>query len=237
MGFGFQLFFDFAGYSHIVIGAARPDWLPSRGEFRPAVSVAYTRSFLDALAHVAFVMDSRLCVSADGLTASRPLVGVFQPAVVDGGTAACGMRPGNIRRVGCLSRGPAGGTSNRPASEAVIAVSMVAKTSASRFPAISTFCLVSRVGCSSALTPWRRPYECLGPFSRSDPTAISLPLTFYVATSAIVLARALYHASEALLARWRAAQERRLMHLAGLNVLAVELWTSVRHEGGGGSPQ
>ena len=60
IGFGFMLFFDFAGYSQMVIGTARLFGIGLAENFnRPFLSTTPS-SFLDALAHVAIVLDSRL---------------------------------------------------------------------------------------------------------------------------------------------------------------------------------
>jgi alginate O-acetyltransferase complex protein AlgI len=73
---------------------------------------------------------------------------------------------------------------------------------------VSTFCLVS-VGWlffrAHTLTQAMQMSRALfAPGSYAD---LSLPRTFYATTSAIFLGWALYHAAEALMARWRAARE------------------------------
>ena len=55
-------------------------------------------------------------------------------------------------------------------------------------------------------------------FALGSYSDFSMPLTFYVVTSAIVVGYAMYHAGEALLARWRVANAP-----GGLHVVAIEL--------------
>ena len=73
-GYGLQLFFDFAGYSHIAIGAAKALGFDVAGKLCPSVSVHDAVDFLDALAYVAIVLDSRLCFSSAGHVAARHVV-------------------------------------------------------------------------------------------------------------------------------------------------------------------
>ncbi len=57
IGFGFQLFFDFAGYSHIVIGTARLFGIQLEENFRVSVLFVYSFRVLDAVAYVSVVLD------------------------------------------------------------------------------------------------------------------------------------------------------------------------------------
>ena len=79
-GYGLQLFFDFAGYSHIAIGAAKDSGFYGAGELRPAFYLVEPFRLLDPLAHVAFVLDPRLRVRAAGHVARRRMVGAAGPA-------------------------------------------------------------------------------------------------------------------------------------------------------------
>ncbi len=65
-GYGLQLFFDFAGYSHVAIGAAQVLGFTVPENFASAIRVHYAFDILDTLAHVALVLDSRLRVPSPG---------------------------------------------------------------------------------------------------------------------------------------------------------------------------
>jgi alginate O-acetyltransferase complex protein AlgI len=98
IGYGFQLFMDFAGYSHLVIGAARIFGFESPLSFHFAIGV------LDAMAHVAFVLDSGLCIFAAGIAATRPAVAVFRFSNRHDPVRTLASRQFAIYPVGCVSR-------------------------------------------------------------------------------------------------------------------------------------
>ncbi len=58
IGFGFQLFFDFAGYSHIAIGYSAAVWDSARRELRPSLFVDHSFAVLDPMAYVVVILDS-----------------------------------------------------------------------------------------------------------------------------------------------------------------------------------
>ena len=60
IGYGLQLFFDFAGYSHIAIGAAKVLGFTVPENFARPFQSTNGFGLLDPLAHVAVVLDSRL---------------------------------------------------------------------------------------------------------------------------------------------------------------------------------
>ncbi len=60
VGYGLQLFLDFAGYSHIAIGAAKALGLTVPENFDRPFASANPSDLLDPLAHVILVLDSRL---------------------------------------------------------------------------------------------------------------------------------------------------------------------------------
>ncbi len=73
-GYGLQLFFDFAGYSHIAIGAAQALGIAVPENFDRPFASTNAFDLLDALAHVAIVLDSRLRLLSAGHHAPRNLV-------------------------------------------------------------------------------------------------------------------------------------------------------------------
>ena len=104
IGYGFYLFFDFAGYSHIAIGSARLFGLRLSENFDRPYLLEHPLDLLDPLAYVAVVLDTRLRVPITGNPSPRPVVAkpFFSPFHDDIRALACGNR--YIHRMGSVSR-------------------------------------------------------------------------------------------------------------------------------------
>src|SRR5579871_2316946 len=69
--------------AHCNWGSAHARFHPA-GEFRSPLCLHHTLHVLDALAHVPFLLDSRLCLPADGNVAPRRMVAQALPPAFDG---------------------------------------------------------------------------------------------------------------------------------------------------------
>jgi alginate O-acetyltransferase complex protein AlgI len=207
IGFGAQLFFDFAGYSHIVIGAARligirleenfdrPYLSPTPAAFwtRWHMSLSFwIRDYVFLLlasmrrgrwwVYSSLLLSMVVCGVWHGATATFIVWGAYH------GFLLVSHRIGQQVKRSLPYRWPP--KLGRALSWA------------------STFCLVS-VGWLFFRAPtvtqaMKMSRAIFAPGSYGE---LSLPRPFYAVTSAIVVGWILYHAAEVLLARWRAAYE------------------------------
>jgi alginate O-acetyltransferase complex protein AlgI len=222
IGFGFQLFFDFAGYSHIAIGAARVIGFRLEENFdrpylSPTPAAFWTRWHMSLsfwIRDYVFLQLARLnrkrWWAYSALMLSMVVVGLWHEAT------APFMIWGAYH--GCLL------VSHRLGQQ-------VKRSLPYRLPPklglalswASTFCLVS-VGwlffrSATTTQAWQMSRAILAPRSYGD---LSLPPGFYLMTSAIVIGWALFHSTAALLARWRAAYEENVRRRAELMTAADE---------------
>jgi alginate O-acetyltransferase complex protein AlgI len=236
IGFGFQLFFDFAGYSHIVIGAARLIGTRLEENFErpylsPTPAAFWTRWHMSLASWIRDYVFLPLASLRRGrwwvyssLLLSMVVCGLWHDAtamfIVWGayhGLLLVSHRIGQQVKRSLPYRWP---------PTLGLALSWA-----------STFCLVSAgwlffraPTMTQAMKMFRAIFE-LGSYGER-----SLPRTFYVVTSTIIIAWAMYHAAEALLARCRAAYAERVRTRAepmpvprltqepvSLNEVAIEL--------------
>jgi len=235
IGFGFQLFFDFAGYSHIVIGATRLLGIRLEENFdRPYLSLTpaafWTRWHMSLSSWIRDYVFMQLSSMRRGrwwvyfsLSLSMVVCGLWHEASWT--FIAWGAYHGVLL------------VSHRLIQQAKRSFSVqLSPTLDNVLSYTGTFCLVS-VGWlffrAHTLSQAGRMFGALlalGSYGR-----LSLPRTFYATTAAIVLGWVLFHVAEALLARWRAAQAnlradadsrtvtKGAREPASLNVLALEL--------------
>jgi alginate O-acetyltransferase complex protein AlgI len=221
-GFGFQLFFDFAGYSHMVIGAARIYGFRLPENFdRPYLSVTpsvfWTRwhmslsfwirdyVFLPLAAqrreqwwpYATFLVSMTLFGIWHGSKWTFVVWGVYHGVLLV------------LHRLGQqLKRrwipSPAG---NRP-----------------QWPAwLLTFCSISLGWIFFRANDFGQALTMLSTvFSYEAYGRLSLPASFYIVTPAVIAGYFAYHGLELLLAEWRSSYQQR-PGLAGYRALAVEV--------------
>ncbi|PWT81673.1 MAG: hypothetical protein C5B57_10020 [Blastocatellia bacterium] len=235
IGFGFQLFFDFAGYSHIVIGAARLIGIRLEENFdkpylSPTPAAFWTRWHMSLSSWIRDYVFLPMASLRRGrwwayvsLFLSMVIVGLWHEAKAT--FIVWGAYHGILLVSHRIGQQMKRSLSYQMPRKVGIALSGVA-----------TFCLVS-VGwlffraptISQALRMFR---AMLMPKSY---VVLSLPLTYYAITSAVVLGWALCQVAETLLNRWRTMQKEApiaetpgivsplSLKNVGLNVAALEL--------------
>ena len=159
-GYGLQLFFDFAGYSHIAIGAAKVLGFTVPENFDRAISIHHSVDLLDALAHVAVVLDSRLRLPSAGRSAPRSVVAQSRARHLDDPVRTVAQSKRALRVVGLLSRRAAGPASSGAASAAQVRLGTACQFSGRRFRGSRPSASSAWDGFSSAPTRCPRPCRC-----------------------------------------------------------------------------
>ncbi|HVH28483.1 MAG TPA: DUF5989 family protein [Vicinamibacterales bacterium] len=218
IGFGFQLFFDFAGYSHIVIGAARLIGIQldenfDRPYLSPTPAAFWTRWHMSLSSWIRDYVFLQLASLRRGrswvyfsLLLSMVVVGLWHNASAT--FIVWGAYHGLLlvaHRIGQQVK-----RSLRYQLPQSLGLTL---SWASTFLLVSFGWLFFRTQTLAQAIEMSR--AVFAPGSYSD---LSMPLTFYAVTSAIVMGYAMYHAGEALLARWRVANAP-----DGLHAVAIEL--------------
>jgi alginate O-acetyltransferase complex protein AlgI len=223
IGFGFQLFFDFAGYSHIVIGAARLigirlDENFDRPYLSPTPAAFWTRWHMSlsfwirdyVFLQMASLRRGRWWVYLS-LLLSMVICGLWHNA--SAAFIVWGAYHGLL-----LVAHRIGQQVKRSLPYHVPQSVGFALSCASTFALVSLGWLFFRAQTlAQAMTMSRAVFA---PGSYSD---LSMPLSFYAVTSAIVMGYAMYHAGEAMLTRWRAANASAGLHGVAIDVMNVVL--------------
>jgi alginate O-acetyltransferase complex protein AlgI len=222
IGFGFQLFFDFAGYSHIVIGAARLIGVRLDENFeRPYLSVTpaafWTRWHMSLSSWIRDYVFLSLASLRRGrwwvyssLLLSMVIVGLWHEAKAT--FIAWGAYHGALlvgHRIGQQAKRS---LQYRPPGRTGVGLSWAA-----------TFCLVSLGWIFFRAQTMRQALSMFrAVLMPSSYTEMSLPLTYYAVTVAVILCWASCHMTAALLDRWRATHT--VVDAPALSVALFELF-------------